>query len=136
MYRKAGSLLADRRSAPITITSCGLRELATVAQPCGYPVDGQMDCLHHALVGIAGPVTLRQFDLHMVERIEVGKAVLNRARQQGILIEQCLLAAPICRPRLKFRHPWSQSQTQSIQLPPRSSSIFAKSKMPSLSNND
>src|SRR5215471_766090 len=24
--------------------------LATVAQPCGYPIDGQMDCLHHALV--------------------------------------------------------------------------------------
>jgi hypothetical protein len=51
--------------------------LATVAQPCGYPVDGQMDCLHHALVGIASPVTLQQFDLHMVERIEVGKAVLD-----------------------------------------------------------
>jgi hypothetical protein len=32
------------------------RKLATVAQPCGYPVDGQMDCLHHALVGITGPV--------------------------------------------------------------------------------
>src|SRR6266481_5644546 len=68
------------------------RKLATVAQPCGYPVDGQMDCLHHALVGIAGPVTLQQFDLYMVERIEVGKAVLDRARQQGILVEQCLLA--------------------------------------------
>jgi hypothetical protein len=53
------------------------RKLATVAQPCGYPVDGQMDCLHHALVGIASPVTLQQVDLHMVERIEVGKAVLD-----------------------------------------------------------
>jgi hypothetical protein len=42
-----------------------------------------MDCLHHALVGIAGPMTLQQFDLYMVERIEVGKAVLDRARQQG-----------------------------------------------------
>src|SRR5947208_7716247 len=68
------------------------QELATVAQPCGYPIDGQMDCLHHALVGITGPVTLQQFDLYMVERIEVGKAVLNRARQQRILLEQCLLA--------------------------------------------
>ena len=46
-----------------------------------------MDCLHRALVGIAGPVTLQQFDLYMVERIEVGKAVLDRARQQGILVE-------------------------------------------------
>src|SRR5262249_49417568 len=68
-------------------------ELATVAQPCGYPIDGQMDCLHHALVGLAGPMTLQQFDLHMVERIEVGEAVLDRARQQGILVEQCLLAS-------------------------------------------
>src|SRR5262252_7517910 len=64
--------------------------LATVAQPCGYPIDGQMDCLHHALVGLAGAMTLQQFDLYMVERIEVGEAVLDRARQQGILLEQCL----------------------------------------------
>ena len=77
---------AARFTAPV-------RELATVAQPCGYPIDGQMDCLHHALVGLAGPVTLQQFDLYMVERIEVGEAVLDRARQQGILVEQCLLAS-------------------------------------------
>jgi hypothetical protein len=52
-----------------------------------------MDRLHHARVGIAGPVTLQQFDPYMVERIEVGKAVLiNRRRQQGILVEQCSLA--------------------------------------------
>jgi hypothetical protein len=43
----------------------------------------QVDCLHHARVGIAGPVTFQQLDLYMIERIEVGKAVLNRARQQG-----------------------------------------------------
>jgi hypothetical protein len=36
-----------------------IKKLATVAQPRGYPVDGQMDCLHHALVGITGPVTLQ-----------------------------------------------------------------------------
>ena len=68
------------------------RKLATVAQPCGYPIDGQMDCLDDALVGIAGPMTLQQLDLYMVERIEVRKTVLDRARQQGILVEQCLLA--------------------------------------------
>src|SRR6516164_7619135 len=32
------------------------RKLTAVVQPCRYPVDGQMNCLHHALVGIAGPV--------------------------------------------------------------------------------
>src|SRR6516162_9646637 len=68
-------------------------ELATVAQPCGYPIDCQMDCLDHALIGLAGPMTLQQFDLYMVERVEVGEAVLDRARQQGILVEQCLLAS-------------------------------------------
>jgi len=52
-------------------------KLTTVAQSCGYPVDGQMDCLHHALVGVARPVASQQFDLYMVERIEVGKAVLD-----------------------------------------------------------
>src|SRR6516162_9684461 len=64
-------------------------ELAAVAQPRGYPIDGQMDCLHHALVGLAGAMTLQQFDLYMVERIEVGEAVLDRARQQGILLVHC-----------------------------------------------
>jgi hypothetical protein len=68
------------------------RKLATVAQPCRYPIDAQMDCLHHPLVGIASPVTLQQFDLYMVEWIEVRKAILDRARQQRILVEQCLLA--------------------------------------------
>ena len=56
-----------RRSQPTSATRG--RKLATVAQPCGYPVDGQVDCLHHAVVGIAGPVTLQQFDLYMVERL-------------------------------------------------------------------
>ena len=51
-----------------------------------------MNCLHPALVGIAGPVTLQQFDLYMVEWVEVGKAVLDRARQQGILVEAMLAA--------------------------------------------
>ena len=58
--------------------------LAAVTQSCGYAVDSQMDCVDHALIHIAGPVTLQQLDLDMVERIKVGKAVLDRARQQGI----------------------------------------------------
>ena len=43
---------------------------------------------------------------------------------------------PIYRPTLKFRHPRSQSQIQSTQSRPRSSSIFVKSKTPSVPNND
>jgi hypothetical protein len=46
------------------------KKLATVAQPCGYPVDGQMDRLHHALVRFPSSMTLQQLDLYMVERFE------------------------------------------------------------------
>jgi hypothetical protein len=45
------------------------RAISYLTQPCRYSVDGQMDCLHHALVGIAGPDAW-QCDLYMVERIE------------------------------------------------------------------
>ena len=44
--------------------------------------------------------------------------------------------AELCPPTLKFRHPWSQSQSQSTQLPPLSSSTFVKSKGQSVCNND
>src|SRR5205085_186993 len=43
---------------------------------------------------------------------------------------------PICRPRLKFRHPRSPCENQSTRLKPHSSSIFVKSKTLSVSNND
>ena len=41
----------------------------------------EMDCLHNALVGIPASVTLKQLDLDMIKRIEVRKAVPDRAGQ-------------------------------------------------------
>jgi hypothetical protein len=46
-----------------------------------------MDCLHNALVGIPASVTLKQLDLDMIKRIEVPKAVPDRAGQQGVLLQ-------------------------------------------------
>src|SRR5215813_12645993 len=66
--------------------AASVRELAAVAQPRGYPIDGQMDRLHHALVGLAGPMTLQQFDLYMVERCLLasdGEQHINRALPFG-----------------------------------------------------
>ena len=39
-----------------------------------------MDGLNHPLVGIAGAMAFQELELHMVERIDVGKAVADRAR--------------------------------------------------------
>src|SRR6516165_969179 len=41
---------------------------------------------------------------------------------------------PMCSPKLS--RPWAQPQNQPTRLKPRNSSIFAKLKMPSVSNND
>jgi hypothetical protein len=33
------------------------------------------------LIHVAGTIALQQFDLHVIERIEIGEAVADRARQ-------------------------------------------------------
>ena len=58
-----------------TIMPDGL--LATVAQSCRDPVDGQMNALHDALVRIPGPVPLQELDLQMVQGVEIGKPVAD-----------------------------------------------------------
>jgi phosphatidylserine/phosphatidylglycerophosphate/cardiolipin synthase-like enzyme len=65
---------------------------AAVAQSRGDAVDGQVDAALHALVGLAGAVAAQQLDLDVVQRIEVGEAVADRALQQRIEVEQFLLA--------------------------------------------
>ena len=42
---------------------------------------------------VAGAMAAQQLDLHMVQRIDVGKAAADRARQQRIALEQRLLRA-------------------------------------------
>src|SRR6266481_9308826 len=65
--------------------------LPAVAQAGRDTVDTKMNALHDARIGVARPMAPQQFDLHMVERIDVGKAVADRARQQGIALQQRLL---------------------------------------------
>ena len=76
----AASLRARRRPAP--------RQLAGIAQARREPVDRHVDAALHALdagvVLAARAVAPHQLDLQVVERIEVRKAVLDRARQRRV----------------------------------------------------
>src|SRR6266404_9457279 len=56
-------------------TSEALAALPTIPQPCGYPIDGQLNPAQYLLVGILRTMLLHQLHLHVVERIEIGKAV-------------------------------------------------------------
>src|SRR6218665_2070408 len=47
-----------------------------IAQPCGNPVDRDVDSGLHALIILAGTPAAHQFDLQMVQRVDVCKAVL------------------------------------------------------------
>ena len=59
-----------------------------IAQPRRHPVDRDVDAAPHALVrrlaGRLRAVTAHQFDLQVVQRVEVGQAVLERARERGV----------------------------------------------------
>jgi hypothetical protein len=66
--------------------------LPAVAQSGGDAVDRQVNSGNDVVVGVAGPITFQELDLHVVERIEIGEAVTDRARQERIAFEQGLLA--------------------------------------------
>src|SRR5688572_27082434 len=55
-----------------------------VAQPRGEAVDGKVDAALHALLRVARAVAPQQLELQVVQRVEVGKAVADRARERGI----------------------------------------------------
>ena len=65
--------------------------LTRVAQPCRHAVDRQVDAAMDTLIGLRfrgqGAVALDQFHLQVVERIDVGNAVLDRARQQRVVYQ-------------------------------------------------
>src|SRR5262249_36558397 len=65
--------------------------LPAIAQARGDAIDGQVDSLNHALVGIAGAVALEQLDLQVVDGIEIGETVADRPGEQRILLQQDLL---------------------------------------------
>ena len=51
-----------------------------------------MDRPPHPLVAFSAAVALQQFDLQVVERVEVGEAVADRALEHGVAVEQFGLA--------------------------------------------
>ena len=66
--------------------------LPAVAQAGGDAVDGEVDALRRRpSSAVAAAVALQQLDLHVVERIEVGEAVADRAREQRVALQQRLL---------------------------------------------
>ena len=66
--------------------------LPAVPQPGRNAVDAELDALHHAGVGVAGAVAAQQFDLHVVQRIDVGHPAAQRASEQRISFQKLLLA--------------------------------------------
>src|SRR6476469_5589717 len=79
------------RAAVTRAASCSMpaaAALSRIAQARGDAVDGEMDALDDALVGVAGAVALQELELHVVEGIEVGKAVADGAGEQGIGLQQ------------------------------------------------
>ncbi len=55
--------------------------LPTIAQTGGKAVYRQVDPGDDILIRVAGAIALQQLDLHVIERIEIGEAVADRARQ-------------------------------------------------------
>ena len=58
--------------------------LPGVAQPRRDAIDGNMDPALNPLVSLARAVAANQFHLQVVQRINLGKAVANRALQRGV----------------------------------------------------
>src|SRR3954471_246615 len=76
-----------------------------VAQACRQPVDGEVDPALHALLGPAGAVTLQELELQVVQRVEVGEAIADRAREARVGCEKRLLARDLeerCHRRIEF----------------------------------
>ena len=57
-----------------------------IAQPRRNSVDGELDAAQHLFIGILRAMFFQQFHLHMVQRIEIGKAVADRALQQRVAL--------------------------------------------------
>src|SRR5262249_13449800 len=65
--------------------------LPTIQKPRRNPVDGEMDALNNALVRLAVPVAFEQFELHVIERVDIGEPVADRTGERRVALEQALL---------------------------------------------
>src|ERR1700724_4412533 len=80
--------------------------LPAVAQSGGDAVDRQVTPGSDIVIAVAGAIPLQELDLHVIERIEIGEAVTDRARQERVALKQALLAHDRTQrldPRLPFR---------------------------------
>ncbi len=59
-----------------------------IAQSSRDAVDAEMNIAPDAFVAVTAPVAFDQFDLQVVQRVHIGKAVANRAGQYGIVFQQ------------------------------------------------
>src|SRR5581483_3042681 len=73
-------------TAPILQTS------AAIPQPCRNAVDGDLDAAQHLLVEIFRAMLLQQLDLHVVQRVKIGKTVADRALKQGVAFQKPFLS--------------------------------------------
>src|SRR5438105_6629786 len=65
--------------------------LAAVAKPGGDAVDGEMDGAQQPLVLALGAMASQELDLQVVERIEIGEAVADRAGEGWVLCQKFAL---------------------------------------------
>src|SRR5262245_27891130 len=65
--------------------------LPTIPQTRRNSVDGEMDALNNALIRLAVPIALEQFELHVIERIDIREPVADRAGERRVALEQALL---------------------------------------------
>jgi hypothetical protein len=76
------------RDVDVTLTDeQSFHALPAIPQSGGNPVDGEMDALDNPFVGVAGAIALEQFQLHVVERIDVGEPVADYTRERGIALQ-------------------------------------------------
>src|SRR6185437_16588349 len=64
---------------------------AAVAQASRYAVDGELDPGQRLLARGPRAIELHELDLHVAERIEIGKAVADRPVEQRIALKQLRL---------------------------------------------
>src|SRR5262249_30114493 len=86
--RRNGSAELIRFSFAFPTDRCGL---PAVAQAGRDAVDAEVDAFHRSRVAFAGAVALDQLDLNVMQRVDVGEAVADRAGEQRICFQQGFL---------------------------------------------
>ena len=81
------TLLSNLPFPPRPTTSRNDGALAAIAQTSGDAVDRQVEGAFHPLVLVAGAQPAYEFNLQVIQRVEVGKAVADRPGEQRIALQ-------------------------------------------------